>query len=360
VEIDMARLFVETAPSRGRVRRKAAAGILAIVFAIILAGCNRPAAPPADQNRQVEPATSSPTPPETVEVWVAARDLPVGTVISRSDLETLAVKKKIPKDALPPAYVASEEELFDKRLTRAIYQHATFDPAALGKNVALQLPPGLDLVAISLPADSSAARTAIPGSKVDVTASMKVGANTHSFLLLADVLVVAVDTYLTDAATQLAVSVAATQEQALLLALARQRECKLDLTRRDPNEPANPPYDIRKVRALLQNNASPPKQVNPEVNRLKAETEPAPAPAPRELVKVASVIGPPRVTELVAQQEPEIAPMPRPVVPKKFRDVTVTTSSGARIHRFEEFAPGKFKLVGIFDPEVTPWRQVAP
>lgn len=405
----MASVFVETAPGRGCFCRKAAVGLFAVGFAITLAGCNRPAAPAADQRQNIEPATSTPTPPEMVEVWVAARDLPVGTVISRSDLETLAVKKKIQKNALPPAYVSSEEELFDKRLMRGVNQDASFDPAALGKNVALTLPPGLDLVAISLPAESLAATTVIPGTKVDVIASMKVGANTHDFALLVDVLVVAVDTYLTGPATQLSVSVAATQEQALLLALARQRECKLDLARRDPKEPTKSPYDIRKVRRFLQNNAGLPTEMNPEVNRLKAETEPAPA--PRELVEVwvavgdippntefsrellekslrklalskakatgaysdltdlieqrltlkdglrdgvwitASVIGPPRVAEPVAHQELEVAPMPRPVMPKKFKDVTITTSTGTMIHRYEEVAPGKFVYLGQLTPE---------
>ena len=43
--------------------------------------------------------------------------------------------------------------------------------------------------------------------------------------------------------------------------------------------------------------------------------------------------------------------MPRVVKPKKYKNVTITTSSGARIYRYEEVAPDKFKLVGVFAPD---------
>jgi hypothetical protein len=46
--------------------------------------------------------------------------------------------------------------------------------------------------------------------------------------------------------------------------------------------------------------------------------------------------------------------MPRAVNPKKYKDVTITTSSGTRIHRFEEVAPDKYKFVGEFAPAETP------
>ena len=50
---------------------------------------------------------------EQVEVLVAAKDLPVGTQLSRDDLKTSVKKRKMPKDGLPPAFVVDENVLVD-------------------------------------------------------------------------------------------------------------------------------------------------------------------------------------------------------------------------------------------------------
>ena len=45
--------------------------------------------------------------------------------------------------------------------------------------------------------------------------------------------------------------------------------------------------------------------------------------------------------------------MPRVVKPKKYKDVTITTSKGRKIYRYEEVGPGKFEFVGEVAPDDT-------
>ena len=52
---------------------------------------------------------------ETVEIPVASKDLPVGTMLKRSDLKGLVTYKKFPKENLPAAFAATEDELSDIR-----------------------------------------------------------------------------------------------------------------------------------------------------------------------------------------------------------------------------------------------------
>src|SRR5262245_48444322 len=66
---------------------------------------------------------------EMVRVLVAAKNLPVGTMFTKADLPTLTNWKEMPKDSLPPAFVVSEEELLDKRLSSQIPKDTTFNPA---------------------------------------------------------------------------------------------------------------------------------------------------------------------------------------------------------------------------------------
>jgi Flp pilus assembly protein CpaB len=81
---------------------------------------------------------------EQVEVLVAAKDLPVGTTLTREDLsnDKMVKIRKMPKDGLPPAYVISREELIDKRLSRPVRAEETFNPQDLLKGGAITLPRG--------------------------------------------------------------------------------------------------------------------------------------------------------------------------------------------------------------------------
>jgi len=106
---------------------------------------------------------------EQVDVLVAARDLPVGTTLTREDLkdERLVKIKKLPKDGLPPAFIVDKELLVDKRLARPLRAEETFNPQDLLKGGAITLPKDHNMV--SLPVGVGQAR---PGSSGQAAGSM--------------------------------------------------------------------------------------------------------------------------------------------------------------------------------------------
>src|SRR5207249_8251348 len=87
---------------------------------------------------------------EQVEVWVAVKDLPVGTMLTAAELPKLAVKKQIAKDALPPAFVSDEKELIDRRLMRPFSKDEPFVPGGLAKGGVITLPDGKDLISMPM------------------------------------------------------------------------------------------------------------------------------------------------------------------------------------------------------------------
>jgi pilus assembly protein CpaB len=207
---------------------------------------------------------------EHVEVIVAAKDLAVGTMMTKAELPKLITRKKIAKDALPSSFVMNEEELLDKRLTRSVMKEETFNPGILTKGGVITPPPGMDMVSMQTSADTSAGGFVVPGSKVDVLATLRSGNTLRAFPLLVDMLVLAVDQHVTQDTSKGSggfpnmrnVTFAATQEEALLLAMAKQRGCHLELLLRYPGKPKDTDYDIKKVRKWLE--------VNKEVAELKS------------------------------------------------------------------------------------------
>jgi pilus assembly protein CpaB len=198
-----------------------------------------------------------PRPMEKVEVLVAAKDLPVGTLFTREDLAKVVKTAKLPKGALPLAFVANAEELLDKRLTRSIRQGETFNWQDLSKGGVITLPEGYDMVSIQVTPGQAAAGFIVPGSRVDVLATLRTGDKMQAFPLLVNVLVVAVDTRTIVKCEPFPdmniVSFAVTQKQALLLDLAKSRGCNLSLLLRNPNktDEADKNYNIDEVIKLL-------------------------------------------------------------------------------------------------------------
>jgi len=424
----MARLLAETTWGCNSLRPKSAVSILAVVLGFACSGCNRPAgsaaaAVPHEPKPAKEPVQAARTPPELVEVWVAARDLPVGTVITGEELPTLAVRKKLPTDALPPVYVANLEEFIDRPLTRLVSKNAPFDPQTFSTQKVLKLPEGMEVVALSLPATSTGHLNLSPGTNVDVLTTLRIASRSRAFHLLLDVQVIAIDSNSTNPPS-LSVSFAMTQEQSQLAALAKQRDCKFEVVRRLPGNTRNIDYDIKRVAALLQDDQKLPTFLKTKADPLPTSpSSPEPIAAPRELMKVwvavsdippkavitrqlvdaklkrinvskeraecairdltclfdqgltlelglrqgqlltASLVGRPQPAGVAESDEVEEAPMPRAVKPKKYKDVTIRSSNGVRIYRYEEVAPDQFKLVGVFTPDdgrPTTGRAVTP
>lgn len=182
---------------------------------------------------------------EQVDVLVAAKDLPVGTTITREDLDKGGIVKikKMPKDGLPPSFVVDREQLVDKRLARPLRAEETFNPQDLVKGGAITLPPGHNMVSLPIGVGQSAAGFVGPGSRVDVLATLRLSKQLYSFPLLVNMLVVAVNTQTTYAnagdnngafPNLSMVSFAVKGKEALVLSLAKTRGCNLELVLRHP------------------------------------------------------------------------------------------------------------------------------
>lgn len=203
---------------------------------------------------------------EQVEVLVAAKDLSVGTQLTKTDFSKLVTKKMVPKDALPPNFVNDENDLIDKRLSTPVQADQIFDPKFLSKGGVIILPEGKDMVSMPIGLSSAAAGFVGPGAHVDVLATLSIKNRLNAFPILVDMQILAVDTktsYETKGAFQnmSMVSLAVTQEQALLLALAKQRGCHLELLLRNPNKAIDPKYDIKQITKILQDDS--PGGINP-------------------------------------------------------------------------------------------------
>ena len=224
-----------------------------IILMVVAVGCGLVAALLTSQ-MSAKPKT------ETVDVIVAQKDLPVGTMITKEDLPKVVKFKKMSKEALPPLLVVAEEELVGKRLARAVRVDETFNPQDLKTGSTVTLPKGMDMTSVSVNLQSAVAGFVTPGSRVDILATVTTGNRMVSFPLLVDMLVLAVDQ-----ATELpketgtfgalnTVSFAVDRKQALLLQLARTRGCNMSLVLRNTDREKDvETWKPENVLQLLQN-----------------------------------------------------------------------------------------------------------
>jgi Flp pilus assembly protein CpaB len=355
---------------------------------------------------------------ESVEVVVAATDIPVGVGIGKEDLAKYLKTKKLPKDAVPADIVESPDELVDKRLARPIRAEETISRKDLMKG-GIQIPRGKHLLTLQLDTARAAAGLAQPGSRVDVLAFVQINNKLTAMPILVDMLVLAVNGHTTidqnnQSASVNTVSFAADRKQGLVLELAKGRGCQMSLLLRHPedkNTENERNYNIDEVITLLQDEKNPaavamaadgrPQQKD-EGPAPKAE---APAPTPKaetvrvpyalvdikagteltaDLIADAAVFGTremPKdgsgdaVTDLnavagktlrtglgkgqwvtpglvgdplpkPAPAEMDTTPKAPPAPPRATRDVTVHTGTGSRTFRYEEWAPGRWRVVG--------------
>jgi pilus assembly protein CpaB len=197
---------------------------------------------------------------EQVEVLVAKKDLAVGTQFTKAELPNLVTKKLVPKDALPANFVNDEIELLDKRLSQPVPADQVFSPNFLSNRGVIILPDGKDMVSLPMSPQDAAGGFVGPGAHVDVLAAMKVNNKLMAFPILVDMQILAVDTKTaynnTGAFASMGmISLAVTQEQALLISLAKQRGCHLSLLLRNPEKPIDPTYDMKKIIKILQDDS---------------------------------------------------------------------------------------------------------
>ena len=244
---------------------------------------------------------------------VAAKDLPVGTVFTKDEMKSLVKMKKVSKDGLPPAYITNPEELLDKRLSRPRGQEETFNPADLNKGMAL--PDGHDLMALSINSSQAASGFIVPGCRVDIMASLKLGNTLKVFKLLVNTLIVNVNQDTTNSKGGVypdvsQVGLALTEKERVVLELARARSCSLTITLRHTNKPADSDkaYNIDEVIKLLEDGQ------NPTVVKVGTESEKRPDGAVPPEVKPDTV----KPMETVKPLEPvkPVEPTPAPATKK--------------------------------------------
>jgi Flp pilus assembly protein CpaB len=350
--------------------------------------------------------SASPAVVEQVEVPVAAKDLPVGTKLTKAELKNLVGYKKFAKDALPPAFAGTEDELGDKLLTRTVRAGETFNPQDLTTNVVISPPPGMNMVTFAATPEKGVAGFAGPGSKVDLVCSVQQKTTNRAvvFPLLTDMLVLAIDTnqqYAKDGAfpNMSMVSLAVTTKQSLLLHGAINRGGDIRLVLRHPEKPAvweHPPTDDE-IWAILSDEPkklgndrpdAPAEGKKAVVVKLPVPTEDLPAgteitaellstkfkdvdftpPAPANIVQnlkehtgkfllhdvsanqflPKSYLGDKKPVEVIPAPEPkkaETKPAPQGP-PPVFWDTTVHTSNGYRKYRYQKLPGGEHKFLG--------------
>jgi Flp pilus assembly protein CpaB len=140
---------------------------------------------------------------------------------------------------------------------------------------ALTLPEGLDIMTLPVPEGGGAvAGFVTPGSRVDVIATLARGGKVEAFPLVDDVMVIAVDTVLVrqpEEKMKHTLTLAVDRDQALLLVLAQERGCRLDMLLRAPGKPATTTKDDYKERLQFVQGlpeVAPPPRVKRKVLRL--------------------------------------------------------------------------------------------
>lgn len=172
-------------------------------------------------------------PEDLVEVLVAAKNLPVGTYFDRDNLSTMVTRKKVPRLSLPPAYVIDEAILLDKRLLRDLAAGKMLTPAMVAKGVLMPLRDEDDLSTLAYRTHDANGRLITPGSNYDVIATVGTpNGEVQTFTLLVNMLVLAVDAIpnLDENRPQpgkASVSLRATQRQAMIIALAKIKGCRI-------------------------------------------------------------------------------------------------------------------------------------
>ena len=107
---------------------------------------------------------------ETTQVNVAARDLPVGTVLKEADLREVAWGAPLPKNA-----IITKEELVDRAVTSnvsdgEVFTDARVAPKGGGAGLSAKIPDGKRAIGLRVDDVAGIAGFVLPGMKVDVIA----------------------------------------------------------------------------------------------------------------------------------------------------------------------------------------------
>ncbi len=311
---------------------------------------------------------------EMIEVFVAAKDLPVGTMLTQGDMAKFVAKKPVPKDSLPPQFVINHEELLGKRLSRQVLKDEPFQPGALAKGAVITLPEGKDMVSFGVGAVDAAAGFVGPGSKVDVLARLNLGGTIEVFPLLIDMHVLAVNTHVSyenraSFPDMGMVSLAVDQEEALLLELAKQRGCHLSLLYRHPGKLRDPSYDMKKIKKMLETDRSKTrfettqheggKEPAPEVLPPVAPIAPEKSDAVKVLVALETIAPNTEITKELAEKKFVLKEMPKDMAEGAIGDLTPYVGKALKVGCGEGNTVRE-SMIGFPDSKVAPPEHFSP
>ena len=251
--------------ARGWIRTHAAVLILSLLLVIASSGWALTAL-----GRNAQPATG--TPVETVEVWVAARDMSHGIQLTRADVAKLTVQQPVPPGLLPSGM--TPDDLVGRWLNRDCQKGRMFHSDWVSTTKPITLPDGMDLISFREPTYDPAI---VRGSRIDVFLKMRHGDGTRVVPLMVDVLVLGNEQTLSyspgPSTENRYISIAASQDDALRMAHAAGGKCPLQVQLRTPgaDRPALPDME-----ALLQ-------LIAEHVKVIEAENALPIAPAPRAI-----------------------------------------------------------------------------
>lgn len=293
---------------------------------------------------------AGPAPIEKVEVVVPAKDIPVGTMLTKEDVAKLFTRKQMAKDAVPAGIVEVEDELIDKRVARNYSVGEPIKREDLKKGAVVSIPPGYQMIAQPFSVPAAVAGFVTPGSRVDILGTVRLGNKIAAFPILINMLILAVDNNVQlpkDQGTFASlgtVSFAVDQKQALVLELAKVRGCTMTLLLRNPNEPVieqDQKYNIDEVIKRLQDDKNPAdvvpsEDVAPKKTEEPKDDVPAPPPPPetdKVLVAVADIAPGTDLTVDVATEKFEVRELPKGLAaghldPKLFVGKTLKTGLG--------------------------------
>ena len=293
-----------------------------------------------------------------VEIPVAAKDLAIGTKLSKDELKTVIKYKKFNRDALPAVYATSEEELADKRLTRTIREGEPFNPQDLTTNMAISPPPGYNMMSFSATAERTAAGFAGPGSKVDILASIPLRSQNKSVVLplLVDMLVLTIDTNTAPPQGAQAfgnlsmVSLAVKTDQAAILHAAINRGADLRIILRNPDEPAKWDYipTREEIWNILSDEVNKKGSIEGSPNGPDAEPGPKPESRP-EMVKL-----PVPIVDLPAGTQ-----LTQDVIDTKFKLVELAPPAPTAFVQSLREHTGKFLLKEVLADQFVPKAYLA-
>jgi pilus assembly protein CpaB len=250
---------------------------------------------------------------EMVDVLVASRDLTVGTAFTKEEISKQVAFAKRPKEGLPPVLVNNPDDLIGKKLSRPIHAGETFNPADLSVG-GVVIPDGYDMVTMPASVLQAAGGFVGPGSRVDVLATVRLGPKLHAFPLLVNMLVLAVDQNTTydknGVFTQLnGVSFAVTDQDTMLLELAKGRGASLSLRLRNNSKKAETPEVIGKITKDAQDLLKDEQNPNVVKNAGNDETVKPKAPEPKDVPKIDTTepkVDAPKMPGVVVPSDPPV------------------------------------------------------